>query len=261
MALRWIKENIEHFGGNPNNITLFGESAGSASVHYHLLSNLSRHLFHKAILMSGYAFNHWALVNAQTMTDRLATKLGWTGDGSIIDYLQSVDAKDITSVQLTLLSNEEQRKQIHYPFGPCSEPYISEQCIISDDYTSDWGNTIPILIGCTSDEGLYLRKLAINDPQYLTDARDHIEFIVPNAKEKSEQIAEFYFPNREVTLSSYLNLVSDKWFLHGMHKTLQLRIQSSPSSAATYLYRFNVDLGDFNHFKTIMCGRGVKGRF
>lgn len=53
MALKWIKENISFFGGDPNNITIFGESAGSGSVHYQLISNLSKGLFKKAVAMSG----------------------------------------------------------------------------------------------------------------------------------------------------------------------------------------------------------------
>lgn len=39
--MKWVKENIDRFGGNPNSITLFGESAGAVSVHYHVLSPLS----------------------------------------------------------------------------------------------------------------------------------------------------------------------------------------------------------------------------
>lgn len=40
-ALKWVQSNIEYFGGDPNNVLLFGESAGSMCVHYHLLSSYS----------------------------------------------------------------------------------------------------------------------------------------------------------------------------------------------------------------------------
>ncbi|RXG56833.1 Venom carboxylesterase-6, partial [Armadillidium vulgare] len=60
LALKWVKENIESFGGDSNSITIFGESAGGASVHYQVLSPGSKGLFNRAIIQSGTALCPWA---------------------------------------------------------------------------------------------------------------------------------------------------------------------------------------------------------
>ncbi|XP_071527813.1 uncharacterized protein [Panulirus ornatus] len=61
LALRWVQDNIRHLGGSPARVTIFGESAGSASVHYHILSPHSSGLFSRAILQSGTALCPFAL--------------------------------------------------------------------------------------------------------------------------------------------------------------------------------------------------------
>ncbi|KAB0398189.1 hypothetical protein E2I00_014887, partial [Balaenoptera physalus] len=62
LALQWVQENVAAFGGDPTSVTLFGESAGAASVGMHLLSPPSRGLFHRAVLQSGAPNGPWATV-------------------------------------------------------------------------------------------------------------------------------------------------------------------------------------------------------
>lgn len=59
-ALKWIQRHIKNFGGDPNNVSLMGWSAGAASISYHLYATSSAHLFHRAILMSGTMISQWA---------------------------------------------------------------------------------------------------------------------------------------------------------------------------------------------------------
>ena len=54
-ALRWVQQNIAHFGGNRDRVTIFGESAGGTSVSSHVVSPMSQGLFHGAIMESGVA--------------------------------------------------------------------------------------------------------------------------------------------------------------------------------------------------------------
>ena len=61
--MTWVQENIANFGGNPNSVTLFGESAGALSVAMHLLTPKSNGLFHRAIMQSGTALApSWGMI-------------------------------------------------------------------------------------------------------------------------------------------------------------------------------------------------------
>ena len=70
MVLRWIQNNIESFGGDKNQVTIAGESAGANSVALHLLSPLSCGLFHRAVLQSTGAAPRWGFMNSTQAFDR-----------------------------------------------------------------------------------------------------------------------------------------------------------------------------------------------
>lgn len=76
MALQWIQKNIHHFGGDPSQVTIFGESAGGLSVGMHLLSPMSSGLFNKAIIQSGAPLTYsWGIFkNSQQQAKRFARK-------------------------------------------------------------------------------------------------------------------------------------------------------------------------------------------
>nr|XP_061836021.1 bile salt-activated lipase-like [Nerophis lumbriciformis] len=76
-AISWVRRNIAAFGGNPDNITIFGQSAGSASVSYQTLSPYSKGLFRRAISQSAVSLSPWALQrNPMALTRKIARKVG-----------------------------------------------------------------------------------------------------------------------------------------------------------------------------------------
>ena len=78
-ALRWVQREVSHFGGNPDSVTLFGQSAGAMCVTRHLASPASRGLFHRAIAESGAAKGDFSLDFALTKTRDAAQRLGCAG--------------------------------------------------------------------------------------------------------------------------------------------------------------------------------------
>uniref|UniRef100_A0ABM0MWI9 Carboxylic ester hydrolase n=1 Tax=Saccoglossus kowalevskii TaxID=10224 RepID=A0ABM0MWI9_SACKO len=101
LALKWMKSNIGTFGGDPNRVTIFGESTGAASVGLHLLSPLSEPLFNRAILQSGTPDAEWAVMThggAETKSQILGSFHGCNfSQSDFVDCLRNVSADELSA--------------------------------------------------------------------------------------------------------------------------------------------------------------------
>lgn len=155
MALQWIRDNIAAFGGNPNNITLFGESAGAVSVSLHLLSPLSRNLFSQAIMESGSATAPWAIISREESILRglrLAEAVQCPHDrsqlGAVIECLRKKDPTELVNNEWGTLGICE------FPFVPVIDGAFLDEHPVRAMSNKNFKKT-NILMGSNTEEGYY----------------------------------------------------------------------------------------------------------
>jgi para-nitrobenzyl esterase len=172
-ALEWVRDNIERFGGDPNNVTIFGESGGGGKVGTLMCMPKAKGLFHKAIIMSGTILN----VNNKAMTEELGEavlkELGI--DKKNVDKIKDVSYNDLYAAgQRAMAASIGTRRPgtpMMWGFGPTpdgetllQQPFQPDFASISDD--------IPLMIGTTFNE---LQRLRYNQKLTFADARTELQ--------------------------------------------------------------------------------------
>ena len=99
-ALHWVRRHITGFGGDPDNVTLFGESAGSISVSMHLVSPLSHGLFQRAILQSGSACMYNSVWKPESAQKYMMGRIERMGRLDVRWTLLKYDASEIRATEI-----------------------------------------------------------------------------------------------------------------------------------------------------------------
>ncbi len=157
-ALKWVQRNIAAFGGDPRNVTVFGESCGGASVNALLITPQASGLFQKAIIESGGGAG-WLTPerplsggpeSGEAMGARLARHFGITGEGA--DALEALRALPATKV-VDGLNMTTREADTRYAGGPLVDGHLYFGPPVRE-YARGMGARVPVLIGAnTADLG------------------------------------------------------------------------------------------------------------
>nr|WGO51729.1 putative antennal esterase CXE33 [Ectropis grisescens] len=246
-ALRFIQKVIENFGGDKNSVTIFGESAGGASAHFHMLSKTSAGLFHKAISESGTAVVPWAEASpgeALKNAFRLAKFLDCPQSPSekMIACLRTKDSYDIIDTEFQFYAWD-------------YEPMTPFKAVVEDDrpgafLTRSPRDTpsvpaVPWINGVNKDEGcLKSVWITANESRYQEftagfDAIAPVTFYYENspyADVITRSIREQYFKKNDLgsMTRQILELYSDSYFTYPALEATELLFKYTNNPV--YLY-------------------------
>ena len=234
-ALKWIRDNIAKFGGDPQNVTVFGESGGGGKVGTLMCMPAAQGLFHKAIIMSGTILN----VNTHQMTQQLGKavlkELGISENQ--VDRIKDVPYQQLYQAgQRAMAASIGTRKPgtpMMWGFGPTPDGETLLQQPFQPGFASISDN-IPLMIGTTFNE---LQRLHYNRQMTLEEARTELQKTFGN--ETDDYIAAFSKTYPDYTPQDLLSidwLFRPKTIITADHIT-------SPTSkrpqGSTYMYMFN----------------------
>lgn len=222
-ALKWVKQNISKFGGDPDNVTIAGQSAGSFSVNVLVVSPLAKGLFHKAIAQSGGRFGKSSIAGqdvkeAEKTGIAFAEKLG----AKSIEELRSMPAEKLMATEALFSLS----------FDNVVIPPIYET------FAAGKQNDVSLLTGWNADDGVSFGPGAPAE-KFKADAQKHYG-------NKAGEFLELFPANTDEEAQKSQKLLSQLSF--GWSNYMWARMQNTTGKGKAYLYYFtHVPPGEPNY--------------
>lgn len=266
LALEWIKNNIDDYGGNSSDVTIFGQSAGSFSVNLLMMIPRNKGVFHRAILQSGTANSLVAFKRSSDLGCRIGMNAGCRDQDphTFIQCLQNLDAGSLVNSTLDYSSNLGINVLTEIVFVPVLDNDLFQRTpieIMHDKFSAEFQffESIDMIVGNCDEEGGYIAHYAIFfEKQYNFSVVDGIprrflcdgvipsmvELYYKNNSSISDLICEEYSSNDKTTQSlKAAHLLSDFVFISSAMSALQAHSFNQKSS--TYQYIFSEDIRPF----------------
>ncbi|XP_033227815.1 esterase FE4-like isoform X2 [Belonocnema kinseyi] len=197
LALKWVQQNIESFGGDPKKITLMGSSSGAGAVSLHSLSHSSIGLFNQYIFQSGSALCPWNYRRKEDFKPdirKMAKNVDCVTEDSkdLIKCLREINFEALLTATKSVKSALDE-----LPWRPTDE-LESEEAFLTDSplnlIAQNKMKDLPFICGTVSNEGIYYTKELYSNPSSTA-----IHTFYNNLPNKNECIKDYYFKESILT--------------------------------------------------------------
>jgi para-nitrobenzyl esterase len=229
-ALEWVRENIEVFGGDPKNVTIFGESAGGSSVCNLMVSPLAEGLFHRAIVESGGFLDFGipsgddgnALRGAEKVGEKIARDLGVNDADGVLAAM-----REKTSQELLEAASKQTSALGMMEMGPVVDGWVLPEAP-STLFAAGKQQSVPLLIGTNADEGVYFAP-------DMTQQQYNLMLSYIYGEHADEVYALFPADTPEQVKPAFSRLLTEMGFAAGSRFAAE---SMGEVGAPAYLYRF-----------------------